>query len=684
MPLKKIISLGFLCLFLQIFEGWAYAACDPSPEIKCISVAGNGEITISWQNPSPLLNFNKHYIYCSSSLNGPYSVVDSIFNSAITTYTHTGSNGNAAQLYYYMKSNCGGSLDTAAVDTVSSILMKVVNPGNGTAQLSWNSLHTPALTTSMGWYRIFREYPAGTWTLIDSTQSLTYMDTITICRSQLNYRVEIGDNTGCVSVSSAAGNLFSNMIVPAVPLLDSVSVDISGKAVLGWKPSSSKDTEGYIIYQMISGIWQSIDTVYGINTTFFNNVNSLAGSTIENYRIAAFDSCKNTSPMGVPHNTILVKSTPNACARLNTLNWNAYTNMSSGIGQYDIYVSTNGGAYAFLGTTPSSTTSYVHTNLQPTFVYCYIVIARDVSGTRSSTSNKYCYTANIPAMPTFSYLKTATVASSNSVKVYCYVDIAAEISKYKVFRSESPSGPFKLIGGIPFTGSPIVSYTDNTAKTTEKSYYYKTVAVDTCGNDTTVTNLGRTILLTAVANDDLTNTLTWNDYESWLGSVNSYNVYRAVDGVWDATPIGNVIYTASGTNTFTDDISPFFKGEGQFSYYVNALEDAGNPYGINDSSRSNVADALQDAKVFIPNTFIPSGRNNVFIPVTSYINKTEYDFRIFDRWGEQVFQTSDPYEPWDGTIGGKKGPEDMYVYLLKFKTAYGQYIERKGVVTLLR
>lgn len=686
MPFKKIVGLFMYCLLLQCVEVLAapFLVCDPSAEIKCISVAVNGDVTITWENPVPLLNFNKHYIYTSSNPSGPYTVADSIFNPSTTTYTHVGAKANLGRIYYFIQSNCGGSVFMPAIDTISSIYLNVTNntATDGTALLKWNAIHKPLAATSSAWYHIMREYPSGTWTLIDSTQKLSYADTITLCRSQINYRIEIADNTGCNSVSSIAGGIFTDTKVPTVPLLDSVSVSNTGKALIGWDASPSGDTKGYVIYQQINGIWTNIDTVWGINNTSYTNVNSNALTTIENYRIAAFDSCRNTSPLGLPHNTLVVKSNPNACARLNVLSWNTYNGWSSGVKEYDVFVSTNGGAFTYLGT--STTTSFTHTKLQQTFVYCYVVLAKDNSGTKSSTSNKYCYTANIPPEPTFSYLKTATVPSNNSVKVYCYVDIAAQIKRYKVLRSESPAGPFKEIGSIPFTGSAIVSYNDRTAKTSEKSYYYKTVAVDTCGNDTTVTNIGRTILLNAVANEDKTNTLNWNDYELWLGSVNSYNVYRAIDGAWSGAPITNIPYTASGNNTFIDDVSNFYKSDGIFSYYVTAIEDVGNPYGIMDSSRSNVADALQDAKVYIPTAFVPTGKNNVFIPVITYTIKSEYIFRIFDRWGEQVFETTDPYQAWDGMVGGKKGDENVYVYYLKFKTAYGEYVERKGTVALLR
>ena len=68
----------------------------------------------------------------------------------------------------------------------------------------------------------------------------------------------------------------------------------------------------------------------------------------------------------------------------------------------------------------------------------------------------------------------------------------------------------------------------------------------------------------------------------------------------------------------------------------------------------------------------------------AYVEKKNYSLRIFNRWGEQVFQTNDPTVGWDGTANSHKCPEDVYIYILQFQMSDGQYIERKGSVALLR
>jgi len=687
MSFSRIIGLLSLCIFLQFNK--AKAGCDPSPQITCTGVAGNGDVFLSWTNPPSITPPIKRYIYASSSKNGPYAIVDSIFNMGVNTDSILGGIALGGQEYFYVQNVCGPGVTMPPADTVSTLFLNIlVLSKGGIAKLIWNPAHVPLLGTSMSWYRIYREYPAGVWTEIDSTQNLSYLDTITLCRAKLNYKIETGDNTGCVTVSKPAGGQFVNNTDPSIPVLDSVSVTPNG-VVLGWNPNYSRDTRAYVIYRLIRGSWICVDTVYGIHSTACTDITGSPGTMSESYAIGAIDSCGNPSPYSVQQNTIYLKGEINACQRTVILSWNAYPNLPSGVKEYDLFISTTGkaGPFSLLTTNSASDLSYTYTNLQQGTPYCFLIEAKTNGGICSSTSNAFFFTAESPPEPQFSYLATATVEFSGSVNVECYVDTGAVIAKYNVMRSESPTGPFTLVGSAPFTHHQIVTYVDNTALTSQYSYYYKTVAVDTCGNDTTQTNIGRTILLIAVANGNLTNTLTWNDYETWLGNVSSYNIYRAVDGEWTPVPIANIPFSAAngGINHYNDNVENFYSGQGTFSYYIQALEGPGNTYGLRDTSQSNVAIALQEANVYIPNAFVPDGKNKIFIPVCAYTDKQQYDFSIFNRWGQQVFDTTDPYLGWDGTSSsGSKCPEDVYAYLLKFQTSSGQDIIRKGTVTLLR
>lgn len=665
-----------------------------SPQPKCVSVLPNGDVTLSWLTPTdPAGTFNGYFIFKSSTPGGPFTVVDSILTLNQATYTHIGANANVARVYYFIRtrSGCFGMVYSPPVDTISTIHLNVINPSNGTASLVWNPVSSPKIATSSGIYSIYQEYPTGVWTLAGTTTNLSFIDSIFICNATLNYRVETADSTGCISVSSVDGGTFQNIIVPDTPVFDTLSVDDANNALMSWNVSPSTDVIGYIIYKVIGGANIPVDTVLGINNTSYNYLSSDADLGYEGYYLAALDSCGNPSLLGsVVYNTIYLSPTAEICNRSVILNWTAYTTLGTGLATYRIFQSSAGlaGPYTQIGSVPVGTLSYTVSSLSPLTTYYFKIGAVDTSGTKTISSNRITFYSATPLPPQFSYLRKVSVMDPNQVDITCHIDIAAATLGYKIMRSyDTVSANYALIGTVlPSSVSPIF-YSDYKVLTDNYSYYYKVINVDSCGYDGLQTNIGRTMLLTAISNSNtMENTLIWNDYEDWSGNVSSYNIYRGVDGVMDPTPIiTNLPFTGSGINTYTDDISMLIQGQGVFNYYIEALEGMGNIYSFSENSLSNIAEAYQDPRVFIPNAFRPAGGiNEVFIPVTTYVDFTEYEFSVFNRWGLQVFTSNNVDQGWDGTDRGKKCEFGVYVYLVRFKSSKGEYIDFKGSVTLLR
>lgn len=91
-----------------------------------------------------------------------------------------------------------------------------------------------------------------------------------------------------------------------------------------------------------------------------------------------------------------------------------------------------------------------------------------------------------------------------------------------------------------------------------------------------------------------------------------------------------------------------------------------------------------DFSLYVPDVFTPNedGRNDIFQPKGRGIVK--YDLRIYDRWGERLFQTNDFPTGWDGTFNGKKCKSEVYVWEIVASDAYGKVKELSGHVTLYR
>lgn len=88
---------------------------------------------------------------------------------------------------------------------------------------------------------------------------------------------------------------------------------------------------------------------------------------------------------------------------------------------------------------------------------------------------------------------------------------------------------------------------------------------------------------------------------------------------------------------------------------------------------------------YLPNAFSPNGdgRNDVFRPLPVGIVSTEW-FRIFNRYGELIFETSQWMKGWDGSYKGKPQPAANYIWIIKGRGRNEKTIEMKGNVVLVR
>jgi len=88
--------------------------------------------------------------------------------------------------------------------------------------------------------------------------------------------------------------------------------------------------------------------------------------------------------------------------------------------------------------------------------------------------------------------------------------------------------------------------------------------------------------------------------------------------------------------------------------------------------------------IFVPNAFTPGkATNNVFRPIPIGISSIQY-FRVYDRWGQLLFNSSQMGQGWDGSISGKPQGIGSYVWVVQGTTYAGERVYKKGTVTLIR
>jgi len=108
-------------------------------------------------------------------------------------------------------------------------------------------------------------------------------------------------------------------------------------------------------------------------------------------------------------------------------------------------------------------------------------------------------------------------------------------------------------------------------------------------------------------------------------------------------------------------------------------------YGCSGSDTALVKTKSCPIEIFFPNAFTPNkdGRNDTYKPIT-IANPIVYKFRIYNRWGQLVFETSDPKKGWDGMVGNAAQETGAYVWFCTYQFQGRMINSGKGSFLLLR
>ncbi len=93
----------------------------------------------------------------------------------------------------------------------------------------------------------------------------------------------------------------------------------------------------------------------------------------------------------------------------------------------------------------------------------------------------------------------------------------------------------------------------------------------------------------------------------------------------------------------------------------------------------------EEYSIDVPSAFTPNGDgDNDLVFVRGWGIKQLLEFKIYNRWGECIFETDDIHVGWDGTFKGTKQNIDTYAYTAKAGTYSGKVLTKNGLVNLLR
>lgn len=459
--------------------------------------------------------------------------------------------------------------------------------------------------------------------------------------------------------------------------------------VLDWKPSDSLDVEGYIIYKVISGVTETIDTVDGrLNTEYSYNA-SVASTSPEKFRLAAIDASSYKSSITDPHTTMNLIYEYDKCTMEVNLDWTEYVGWGeSGVIAYKIYRREETMPYVVIESQSSDKRTFNDTGLDYNTVYYYYIEAIRIDGTTATSNSKSVLTESF-TLPSFMLAEYATV-TGDDISVKFVVDHTAEVLEYQIQRSSSPDGGFSSIKSVANIGQGEIIYTDNNVSVDENRYYYRLASLNPCGIVSSYSNVCSNIILNVESSEGLEHALDWTEYYAWPNGVSNYKVYRYFEGV-----SYEISVNTPGSLNYLDNIESYVDlchdkkthMTNKFCYYVEAYESENSGFDSNlGVSRSNVACVNHYPVAWFPSAFNVTSyepENRVFKPVLSFVEAEPYEFVVFDKWGAEIFRTNETYEGWNGDLDYNLAPSQYYTYYVRYFDHKGSEYIKTGTFFLL-
>lgn len=488
---------------------------------------------------------------------------------------------------------------------------------------------------------------------------------------EILYKVE-AITSNCSSYSNFASLMKSDNEAPNTPQLSPIDIDLSSqKIIISWQQSTSEDTKGYVVCRLDeNSTRQPLDTIYGISNTSYT-CNKCNTKDINKITIFAFDNCNNTSPNSEMQCNIVLSADRENCTDPLRLSWNK-PDESNEQHNYEIFMATDEDmTYKSVGTT---TNLFYEVQLPEINgnVYFYVKC-----GGKSNTTK-----TNVALADTldYVYLEGISISQDNLyANIYIVLDASKKVSGYKLFRKMDDED-FQEVQTIDYTGSYKLEVLDALPfDASEHTYTYYVAAPDICGGNYTYSNKLTSMRLVVDATNPSKIKLSWNPFKPSNWKVLGYEVYRYEEGDFD-----NAEYiTRTVATSYTDDVEKFLSATDRIYYYVKAISNQTNDttlssFGYNSAS----AFAKFESTLFVPSAFSPKdGRHESlrsFKPSCLYVRAGTYKFKVFNRTGTLLFETSDTEEGWNGKYKGEYCPVGVYVYEISYIDSEGMQQYKGG------
>lgn len=143
------------------------------------------------------------------------------------------------------------------------------------------------------------------------------------------------------------------------------------------------------------------------------------------------------------------------------------------------------------------------------------------------------------------------------------------------------------------------------------------------------------------------------------------------------TGIGSMVWSPAASLSCDSCIAPVATPQRTTVYTVELTD-------VNGCRITDQVTVFVNGTLYVPNTFTPDGDgiNDGFVALATEVK--DYQLRVFNRWGEEIFASARLEDPWDGTFHGVRSPIDTYVWRIDLTELNGKKRTVFGHVNLVR
>lgn len=471
----------------------------------------------------------------------------------------------------------------------------------------------------------------------------------------------------------------SNLPLQQVPIT-SLSVLDNGVLVT-WEKSNDPEISQYVIYRNTSQGTIPIDTVQ--DTLQYLDLAVSAEQKSEIYYVLSMNDCGSKSFFDQPHNTILLDFSIEECEQQINLEWNEYLNWEAGISSHILWVKTEDSLRA-VDTISGNNFSTFYDQLIKDEEICIYITAENNALDASSKSNTICLSPDIvEPVRELEIFDLCFDENTRDLEIEWYWNETAEIESFDIRVKSSSTEEFATVYSENIQGNVVSNNLQNVTLPVNWEPPFEVVIVsrDICG-DIRESSITMPVYLSGM-NTVESNVLNWemilHPNVQQVEATLEKTLLNGSQQIIDVSPFGN--------QSFEDRLSSNDPNEGRICYQLelSGLVELPNGEIVSWDCLSNTVCLAPEVKIYIPNAFKPRGVNQIFKPEFVFIESiVEYSLRVFDRWGEKVFESKNPTLGWDGQFHGEEADAGVFIYTVELRTEDGERIREEGTVQLFR